>query len=69
MQQPMRNLAIAQGLEQEDMVERAWFALCTHDASPDIAAHWENWKRLLAEPFMAPSLPASEVVASVRLMD
>ena len=45
------------------MVERAWFALCAHDANPDIAAHWENWKRLLADPSTAPSIPASEVVA------
>ena len=63
MQQPMRNLAIARGLEQEDMVERAWFALCAHDANPDITMHWENWKRLIAHPSMAPSLRASEVVA------
>ena len=63
MQQPMRNLAIARGLEQEDMVERAWFALCAHDANRDIAMHWENWKRLLGDPSMAPSLRASEVVA------
>ena len=63
MQQPMRNLAIARGLEQEDTVERAWFALCPHDANPEIAAHWANWKHLLPDPSMAPSLPASEVVA------
>ena len=63
MQQPMRNLAIARGLEQEDTVEQAWFALCPHDANPEIAAHWANWKHLLPDPSMAPSLPASEVVA------
>ena len=34
MQQPMRNYAIARSLEQEDLVERAWFALCAHDANP-----------------------------------
>ena len=62
MQQPMRNLAIARGLEQEDMVERAWFVLCAHDANPDIAAHWADWKRLLPDPSMAPFLPASEVI-------
>ena len=62
MQQPMRNLAIARGLEQEDTVERAWFVLCAHDANPDIAAHWEAWKRLLPDPSMAPFLPASEVI-------
>ena len=61
--QPMRNLAIARGLEQEDTVEQAWFALCPHDANPEIAAHWANWKHLLPDPSMAPSLPASEVVA------
>ena len=63
MQQPMRNLAIAQGLEQEGMVERAWFSLCAHDDNPDIAAHWANWKRLLPNPSMAPLIHASEIVA------
>ena len=62
MQQPMRNLAIARGLEQEGMVERAWFALCAHDANTDIAEHWEAWKHLLPDTAMAPFLPASEVV-------
>ena len=63
MQQPMRNFAIAHSLVQEDMVEQAWFALCAHDANPDIAAHWEEWKNLLADPSMAPSLLPSEIVA------
>ena len=62
MQQPMRNLAIARGLEQEDTVKKAWFALCAHDSNPDVAEHWASWKRLLPDPSMAPSLPASEVV-------
>ena len=39
MQKPMRNLAIARGLEQEDTVERAWFALCSHDGNPAVAEH------------------------------
>ncbi len=34
MNQPMRNLAIARGLEQEGAVEKAWFALCAHDNNP-----------------------------------
>ena len=62
MQQPMRNLAIARGMEQEGMVRKAWFALCVHDANPDIAAHWAEWARLLPEPSLAPTLPASEVI-------
>ncbi len=67
MQQPMRNLAIARGLEQldpedEDRVEKAWFALCAHDENPDIAKHWVGWKGLLPDPSMAPLLPASEVI-------
>ena len=62
MQQPMRNLAIAKGLEQEDMVEKAWFALCAHDDNPDIFRHWVDWKNLLPDPSMAPYLPASEVI-------
>ena len=62
MQQPMRNLAIARGLEQEGTVHRAWFALCAHDANPDIAALWSDWSHLLPEPSMAPVLPASAIV-------
>ena len=63
MQQPMRNLAIARALEQEDIVEKAWFALCAHDSNAGIAGLWENWKRLLPDPSMAPTIAASEVIA------
>ncbi len=64
MQQPMRNLAIARGLEQGEYraVEKAWFGLCAHDNNPDVAGHWERWTRLLPDAAMAPTLPASEVV-------
>lgn len=62
MQQPMRNLALARSLEQEDMVERAWFGLCAHDANPDIASHWEAWKHLQGDPSTAPFLPASQII-------
>ena len=64
MQQPMRNLAIARGLEQDptSAVEQAWFGLCAHDDNPDIATHWERWGSLLPDEAMAPALPASEVV-------
>ena len=64
MQQPMRNLAIARGLEQDrdSEVEKAWFALCAHDGNPDAAEHWERWKRLLPDASMAPVLSASDVV-------
>ena len=43
----MRNLAIAQGLVQEDMVQKAWYILCAHDNNPDIAGHWQEWQRLV----------------------
>ncbi len=62
MQQPMRNLAIARGLEQDGTLHRAWFALCAHDANPDIARQWMEWTRLLPRPSYAPVLSASEVV-------
>ena len=64
MQQPMRNLAIARGLEQDrdSVVEKAWFGLCAHDDNLDAAEHWTNWKRLLPDPSMAPALPASGIV-------
>ena len=63
MQQPMRNFAIARALEQEGLVNRAWFVLCAHDANPEIKQHWAAWQALLPAPAMAPSLPASEVIA------
>ena len=65
MQQPMRNLAVARGLEQCDNsgIEAAWFGLCAHDDNTDAAGHWEEWrKHLPPDPFAAPSLVASEVV-------
>ena len=62
MQQPMRNLAIAQGLEQEDMVEKAWYILCAHDHNRDIAGHWHAWQQLLGNPTPTLFLPASEVI-------
>lgn len=63
MQQPMRNLAIARGMEQEGLAHRAWFALCAHDANPNIAAHWREWSRLLPKLTLAPVLSASEVIS------
>lgn len=64
MQQPMRNLAVARGLEQcgNSEVERAWFGLCAHDDNPDVARHWEDWRNLLPEQEVIPSLPASKIV-------
>lgn len=62
LQQPMRNLAIAQGMVQEDMVQKAWYILCAHDSNPDIAGHWQAWRQLLGEATPAPFLPASEVI-------
>ena len=64
MNQPMRNLAIARGLEQEGIVEKAWFALCAHDDNPDISGIWTAWQDILPDedPARAPFLPASEVV-------
>ncbi len=64
MQQPMRNLAIACGLEQDQSsgVDRAWFGLCAHDGNRDMAGHWEDWSRLPSGPAMAPRLAASAVV-------
>ena len=62
MQQPMRNLAIAHGLVQDSTLHEAWFALCAHDANPEIAALWADWSHLLPETFMAPVLPAYSIV-------
>lgn len=62
MQQPMRNLAIARGLEQEGVVEQSWFVLCSHDLNPNISEHWEAWGRLLPDSDTSYSLLASEIV-------
>ena len=64
MQQPMRNLAIARGLEQDhDIdVEKAWFGFCAHDGNANVTEHWEKWQNLLSESLLAPSIPASEIV-------
>ena len=63
-QQPMRNLAIARGIEQDgnSVVTRAWFALCAHDDNAEIAGHWDDWRAMLPDPAMAPALAASHIV-------
>ena len=61
-QQPMRNLAIARGLEQDGTVAEAWFVLCAHDDNPDVREHWKTWAGLLPDSAVAPLLPASAVV-------
>lgn len=65
-QQPMRNLAIARGLEQDGTVARAWFGLCAHDDNPDVAEHWASWRGLLPDTAMAPVFSASVVLAAGR---
>ena len=62
--QPMRNLALARALEQDEYsaVTRAWFVLCAHDDNPEIAEQWAAWTNLLPSPRMAPLLHASELV-------
>ena len=61
-QQPMRNLAVALGLEQDGAVAKAWFVLCAHDDNPDVAVRWRDWRAMLPDPEMAPSIRASEVI-------
>ena len=62
MQQPMRNLALARAVEQEDMAERAWYGLCAHDQNREIAGHWSAWQDLLGPATPAPLIPASSVI-------
>ena len=64
MQQPMRNLAVARGLEQDQDidVEEAWFGLCAHDENETVGEHRKKWKDLLAGSTHAPSIPASAIV-------
>ena len=61
-QQPMRNLAIARGLEQNGTVAVGWFVLCAHEGNPDVREHWEAWYEILPDHEMAPFLPASAVI-------
>ena len=44
--QPMRNLAVAEGLVQDELwaVGRAWFVLCAHEGNPEIMSQWEAWR-------------------------
>ncbi len=64
MNQPMRNLAIAFGLEQTNMVQRAWYGLCAHDDNTIIRRLWGDWQSMLPSvaPGVAPFLPTSEVI-------
>ena len=64
MQQPMRNLAIARGLEQDQGsgVAQAWFGLCAHEKNESVSEHWEEWRSLFSDRSLAPSIPASEIV-------
>lgn len=61
-QQPMRNFAIAKGLEQNGTVDIAWFVLCVHDNNPNVLKHWDDWKEILPSWDLAPLLPASRIV-------
>ena len=66
MQQPMRNLAVARGLEQDRAsgISAAWFMLCAHAGNPAIDEHWREWQGILPDASMAPLLPASEIVTA-----
>ena len=56
MQLPIRNLAVARGLEQDggSGITTAWFVLCVHDANPDIAGQWRKWQRILSGQIHGP---------------
>ena len=64
MNQPMRNLAIAFGLEQTNVVQRAWYGLCAHDDNKIIRRLWGDWQHMLPgdNPTVALFLPASEII-------
>ena len=64
MQQPMRNLAVARALEQEDLVQRAWYGLCIHDQNPDVTGHWLMWRDMLGQSTPAPLIPASRIIGA-----
>ncbi len=45
-QQPMRQHALALGLEQAGLADEAWLVLVHHDDNPDVPAHWSEWTSL-----------------------
>jgi hypothetical protein len=42
MQQPMRQLAMARGLEQAGLDDEAWNGLIHHDDNPDVPGPWDT---------------------------
>jgi hypothetical protein len=43
LQQPVRQLALARGLEQASAVGRAWNGLVHHDDNPDVVPPWQTF--------------------------
>jgi hypothetical protein len=66
MQQPMRNHALALGLLQTGRYEFARFGLVHHDDNPDVPPHWEQYRRLVADPEVLCCLPARAVIEAGR---
>lgn len=65
-QQPMRQYALALGLEQAGLAEEAWLVLVHHDDNPDIPRHWAAWTTLVRPEARIARLPASALLHAGR---
>jgi len=65
-QQPMRQYALALGLEQAEFADEAWLLLVHHDDNPDVPHHWEEWMALTQPEARIARLPASAILDAGR---
>lgn len=63
LQQPLRQFALARGLEQAGVVEQAWNGLVHHDDNPDVAPPWERFADAAASDRLFRA-PASSLLVS-----
>lgn len=65
-QQPMRQYALALGLEQEGFADEAWLLLAHHDHNPDVPDHWRTWTSLVRSDARTGRLKATEILEAGR---
>lgn len=65
-QQPMRQYALALGLEQEGLADEAWLMLVHHDDNPDVPERWDTWTALARPDARIGRLKATQVLEAGR---
>lgn len=65
-QQPMRQYALALGLEQAGITDEAYLLLVHHDDNPDVPRAWAAWTALTHPDARIARLPASHLLHSSR---